>query len=323
MDISTRYMGLNLPNPVVVSSSGLTSDIEGVRDAADAGAGAVVLKSLFEEDIAHAVHANPNAAGDAHPEAAAYMEQMGMMLQPDAYLGFVEQAAKELDIPVIASLNCYSENWWTDYAARIETVGADAIELNLSPLALNPDTTANEIEQKVISMVALARKTVRLPLAVKLGPHYSALPNLAVSLQEAGAGALTLFNRFFKLDIDIEQLKFKAGKSLSTREEFGSVLRWIGILSDLTDLDLAASTGVYDGSDLIKVLLAGGNAAQFCSVLYREGLDVIANVLEELKTWMGRHQFGKLDDFRSRLSLEDDQRSAFYQRTQYVKAFRS
>ncbi len=323
MDISTRFMGLQLPNPVVVSSSSLTADIQGVRKAADAGAGAVVLKSLFEEDIETAVESNANAAGDAHPEAAAYMQQMGMMLHPDAYLGFVEQATKELDIPVIASLNCYSEKWWTDYAERIENVGADAIELNLSPIALDPKTQAKEIEKKLVGMVKLARKTVKLPLAVKIGQHYSALPNLANEIQGAGANALTLFNRFYNLDINIEELTFKSGNSLSSKEEFGPVLRWVGILSDLTELDIAASTGVNNASDLIKVLLAGGDVAQYCSVLYREGLDVIPGILAELKDWMGRHDFENINDFRSKLSLEDDQRSAFYQRLQYVKAFRA
>lgn len=322
MDISTRFMGLALPNPVVVSSSSLTADIDGVRDAAQAGAGAVVLKSLFEEDIANAVEKTSNATAAAHPEAEAYMEHMGMMLQPDVYLGFVEQASRELDIPVIASLNCYSEDWWTDYAERIENVGADAIELNLSPMALDPKTQSKDIEKKLLAMVKLARKTVKLPLAVKIGQHYSALPQLANQIEQAGANAITLFNRFFKLDIDIENLNFKAGKSLSTREEFGPVLRWVGILSDVSDIDIAASTGIYDASDMIKVLLAGGDVAQFCSVLYREGLDVIANVIEELRDWMARHEFESIGDFRSRLSLEDDQRTGYYQRLQYVKAFR-
>ena len=201
-------------------------------------------------------------------------------------------------------------------------MGADAIELNLSPMALDPKTRAGDIEKKLLEMVKLARRTVKLPLAVKIGQHYSALPQLANQIHEAGANALTLFNRFFQLDIDIENLKFRAGKSLSTREEFGPVLRWVGILSDLSEIDIAASTGIYDAGDMIKVLLAGGDVAQFCSVLYREGLDVIANVIEDLKDWMTRHEFSTIGDFRSRLSLQDDQRTGYYQRLQYVKAFR-
>ena len=315
-------MGLSLPNPIVVSSSNLTADIKGVRKAAEAGAGAVILKSLFEEDIASMVDKSRKASSFVHPEADAYIEHMGMLLDADEYLDFVETASGELDIPVIASLNCYSEEWWTDYAERIEKVGADAIELNLSPMATDVKTDARDIEKKLIGMVALARKTVKLPLAVKIGQHYSSLPNLAVKLEDAGANALTLFNRFFKLDIDIEKMVFKSGNSLSAREEFGPVLRWVGILSDLVGMDIAASTGVYDASDVIKVLLAGGNVAQLCTVLLKEGLDVISKISADLEHWMERHEFTSVDEFRSRLSLEDDQRNAYYQRLQYVKAFR-
>jgi dihydroorotate dehydrogenase (fumarate) len=321
-NISTKFMGLSLPNPVVVSSSGLTSNISGVKKAIDAGAGAVVLKSLFEEDIAANVSQSRLNAAVPHPEAEAYMQQMGMLLEPDEYLTFVEESAKASDIPIIASLNCHSEKWWADYAERIEKVGADAIELNLSPMALNEKTGSSEVEDTLINMIKLARATVKLPLAVKIGQGYSALPHLANRIRKAGANSLTLFNRYYRFDIDIEKMKLESGNSLSAPEEFGPVLRWIGILSDLTDLDFAASTGVYNASDLIKVLLAGGNVAQFCSVLYRDGMSVIPKVLEDLANWMEAHDFTKLSDFHSLLSLEDDERSAFYQRLQYVKALK-
>lgn len=322
MDLSTRFMNLSLPNPVIVSSSGLTANIAGVREAVEAGAGAVVLKSLFEEDIAAGVERSRQNAVVSHPEAGAYMEQLGMLLEPDEYLTFVEECAQSVDVPIIASLNCHSEKWWTDYAERIEKVGADAIELNLSPLALEQKTSAMDIENTLVSMVKLARETVKLPFAVKIGQNFSALPHLVNRIQKAGADSLTLFNRYYMVDIDIENMQFKSGNSLSAPEEFGPVLRWIGIISDLTDLDLSASTGVYDASGLIKVLLAGGNAAQFCSVLYRNGMEVITQVLEDLSSWMEKHEFSKLSDFRGRLSLEDDKRNAFFQRLQYVKALK-
>ncbi len=322
MDLSTRFMKLSLPNPIIVSSSGLTADIDGVRKAVDAGAGAVVLKSLFEEDIAAGVERSRQNAVVSHPEAEAYMEQLGMLLEPDEYLTFVEDCAGSVDVPVIASLNCHSEKWWTDYAERIEKVGADAIELNLSPIALEQKISAADIENTLVSMVKLARKTVKLPLAVKIGQNYSALPHLVDRIRKAGADSLTLFNRYYKVDINIENIQFKSGNSLSAHEEFGPVLRWIGIISDLTELDISASTGVYNASDLIKVILAGGNAAQFCSVLYRDGMEVIPGVLEDLSAWMEKHEYSELSDFRSLLSLEDDKRNAFFQRLQYVKALK-
>ena len=323
MDLSTAFMKLSLPNPVIVSSSSLTSTTQAVCDAVEAGAGAVILKSLFEEDIAAGVEQSQNNSVDSHPEAAAYMEQLGMLLEPDAYLSLVEESVKAVDVPVIASLNCYSDKWWTDYAERIELMGADAIELNLSPMALDPKTTAKDIEDSLVNLVKLARKTVKLPLAVKIGQNYSALPHLANRLRQAGADSLTLFNRYYKFDIDIENLEFKSGNSLSSEEEFGPVLRWIGILSDVIELDISASTGVYSASDLIKVLLAGGNAAQFCSILYREGLGVIGTVLKDLESWMEKHGYTVISDFQSLLSHEDDKNNAFYQRLQYVKALRN
>jgi dihydroorotate dehydrogenase (fumarate) len=305
-----------------VSSSSLTATTEAVKKAVDAGAGAVVLKSLFEEDIAAGVEKSRKNAAVSHPEAEAYMEQLEMLLEPDAYLTLVEESIKEVDVPVIASLNCYSDKWWTDYAERIEKVGADAIELNLSPMALDVKTTPRDIENTLVNMVKLARKTVKIPLAVKIGQNYSALPHLADRIRQAGADSLTLFNRYYKFDIDIEKLSFRSGNSLSAREEFGPVLRWVGILSDLTELDISASTGVYDAADLIKVLLAGGNAAQFCSVLYRDGLDTIGKILKDLSSWMEAHNYTALSDFQGLLSREDDKKNAFYQRLQYVKALR-
>jgi len=321
-DLSTQFMGLSLPNPLVVSSSGLTASVEAVRKAVDAGAGAVVLKSLFEEDIAAAAEKAKSSGTSAHPEAEAYLGQINMLLEPDEYLGFVEDCSRDFDVPVIASLNCHSDRWWTDYAGRIEKVGADAIELNLSPMALDAKTDSKSMEDRLVAMVKLARKTVEVPLAVKLGPNWSALPHLAGRLDDAGADALTLFNRYYAVDIDVDAVELKAGNSLSAAEEFGPVLRWIGILSDLTDLDLAASTGVFSSSDLIKVLLAGGQVAQFCSVLYREGVEVIRGILDETARWMDGKGYASVQEFRGLLSLEDDQRNAFYQRLQYVKALK-
>ena len=320
MDLSTRYMGLSMPNPVIVSASPLTANASSVAKVVEAGAGAVVLTSLFEEDIASNLDSQPASMG--HPEAEAYVRKMGMLLEPDNYLSLVETCAARSDVPVIASLNCHSEEWWVDYAKRIEAVGADAIELNLSPMALDTRLDSNSIEDALVSMVRLARQEVKIPLAVKIGPNWSALPHLAHRLEKSGADALTLFNRYYKVDIDIENVGFKSGNSMSVKEEFGPVLRWIGILSDLTELDISASTGVYGAEEVIKTLLAGGNAAQMCSALLRQGTGHLTTVLEDLKNWMEEHGYSTISDFHSLLSLEDDQRNAFYQRLQYVKALK-
>ncbi len=315
-------MGLSLPNPLIVSASPLTANIKGVKKAFKAGAGAVVLTSLFEEDIAGA-NSSVEIDYNIHPEALDYVERMNMLLEPDRYLEFVEESVNSVDIPVIASLNCYSPRWWVDYTERIAGVGADGIELNLSPIALDSGTDAKSIEDRLINMVSLARETVSIPLAVKIGPGFTALPHLANALKEAGANALTLFNRFYRMDIDIEKLEFKSGNSLSSAEEFGTVLRWIGILSDTSGIELSASTGIYDEEGAVKVLLAGGQTIQICSAIYRHKSGVLRKILNGLMGWMESHNFNSLDDFRGRLSFKGDEMEDYYHRLQYVKALKN
>ncbi|MCG8453415.1 MAG: dihydroorotate dehydrogenase-like protein [Spirochaetales bacterium] len=320
MDLKTQYMGLELKNPVVVSASGLTSSADGVKKAIEAGAGAVVLNSLFEEDIAAAVGDAGVTTASIHPEAEVYAKHMGMLLQPDSYLELVERSVGE--VPVIASLNCYSKKWWVDYAQRLENVGANALELNLAPMALDSRTTAAKLEDELVEMVYLAREAVTLPLSVKIGHSFTSLPHLATRLESAGANSLTLFNRYYNVDIDIENVSFQSGNSLSSPQEFGPVLRWVGILSDTVEMDVAASTGLDGAKELIKALLAGANVGQFCSTLYRNGLKQIGVILDELSEWMENHGYENISDFYSLLSLNDDQRDAFYHRLQYVKALK-
>jgi len=320
MDLSTSFMGLRMPNPLVVSSSGLSASVEGVKKAVEAGAGAVVLKSLFEEDIAAAVGRTKPEISESHPEAESYLQQMGMLLEPDEYLSFVESSVQLVDVPIIASLNCYSANWWVDYARRIEKVGANAIELNIAPLATNPEMESAQLEDDLVALVELARKVVKIPIAVKIGQHFSALPQLAVRLHQAGADGLTLFNRYYRLDIDIEKVEFISGNSLSVQEEFAPVLRWIGIVSNLTSLDIAASTGIHGAPNVIKALLAGSDSVQLCSVLYREGLGAMAAIKKNLETWMKMHNYSTISDFHGLLSFK--KRGDYYHRLQYVKALK-
>jgi len=319
-DLSVKYMGLDLPNPVIVSSSDLTSGTAGVKKAVEAGAGAVILKSLFEEDIAASLVNAGSSSISAHPEVDEYIEEMGMLLEPDKYLTVIEESVKEFDVPVIASLNCYSEKWWTEYAGRMEIVGADAIELNLSPIALKDNITAADLEKKIINMVKLARKTVKIPLAIKLGSNFTALPNFAKQLKRAGADSLTLFNRFYNIDVDIDKIELKSGNSLSVKEEFNQVLRWLGILSGLSDLDLTASSGVYSRDEVVKSILAGASAAQICSVIYREGMPVIGKIVNGFSEWMEERNYSSIADFKGKLSLNKGNRNDFYNRLQYVKA---
>ncbi len=320
-DISTKYMGLNLKNPLVVSSSSLTQKLEGVKKCADAGAGAVVLKSLFEEQI----EAETKVIEDGsdmlvHPEAIDYVRQMGMRIGPNEYIDLIEGAKKEVDIPIIASLNCITDRWWLDYAKEIERAGADAVELNIAIMPRSRGVTPGDIEKRYIRIVHNIRSSIELPIAVKIGPYFTVLPDIAGRLREAGADAIVLFNRFYQLDIDIENLKLKPGYRFSNPQEIYTPLRWMALLYDKVGCDLAASTGVHDGAGVIKMILAGADAVQVCSTLYLNGLEQISVMLEELGRWMDKRGFSSLSDFRGAMSKAESSQPEYYERLQYIKA---
>lgn len=322
-DLRTKYMGLELKNPFIISSSGLTDSVDKVKKAAAAGAGAVILKSLFEEDIANAAEKDGSLdAYSMHPEAMEYINHLGMLQQPDAYLEFVEQSVKAVDIPVIASLNCYSDEWWLDYAQRIEKMGAHGIELNIALVPVSVRESAEDVETKIFSIVKKAVDALNIPVSVKIGSSFSSLPGIVNKLRQAGASAVVLFNRFYRPDIDIESLEFKMGNPLSSEDEYSTVLRWTGILSDLVECDFSATTGIHSASSAIKLILAGANTVQFCSVLYKKGVGHLTEIIKETEEWMDKKEFEKVSDFYSLLSLEDDEDKKYYQRVQYVKALK-
>ena len=239
-DLSVSYMGLKLKNPVIVGSSSLTGSLPKLKRCEEAGAGAVVLKSLFEEQIeAQTVQMEKQAGPPAHPEAADYMRQVGLRLNQDEYLKLVKEAKASLSIPVIASLNCVSPSWWVNYASRLAKAGADALELNIALLASDFERSAADIEAAYLKILGEVRSRVKLPIAVKLGPHFTSLPQMSLALRRAGASALVLFNRFYQLDFDIERLALTPGYHLSSPDEIHLPLRWIAILSTHVGCDLA------------------------------------------------------------------------------------
>ena len=322
-DLQTQYMGLTLRNPFIVSSSGLTNSVEKVKKAAEAGAGAVILKSLFEEDIVSAVQKDASLdTYSIHPEAAEYINQLGMLSQPDSYLELVEEAVKAVDIPVIASLNCYTDKWWMDYAKRIEKMGAAGLELNIALVPVSVKESPEAMEDAICEIVEKAVKALRIPVAVKIGSYFSSLPSFVHKLKKAGTSAVVLFNRFYRPDIDIETLEFKNGNPLSSEEEYSQVLRWTGILSDLVECDFSASTGIHSADTAIKMILAGANTVQVCSVLYKKGIGTLTEMIAGMEQWMEKKGYASIDDFFSLLSLEDDEKKVFYQRLQYVKALK-
>lgn len=314
-------MGLQLKNPIIVSSSSLTNNINSIKSCENSGAAAVVLKSLFEEQIAAEIgEIEKDHSVDSHPEAVDYVRQLGIDLKADSYLELIRQAKNEVEIPVIASLNCISNDRWTEFARSIEQAGADALELNIALMPRDIYTGAREIEEEVVNIAASVRKMVKIPVAVKIGPYFTSLPKMAEQLQQAGVDALALFNRFYRPDIDIENIEVISGYRYSAPEEIALSLRWIAILSRQLNIDLAGSTGIFDGAGVIKHLLAGAKAAMICSTLFINGFKQIGIMLDRIRFWMDTHNYQSLDDFRGLLSKKNIQKPAYFERLQYIKA---
>ncbi|TEU00996.1 MAG: dihydroorotate dehydrogenase-like protein [Candidatus Stahlbacteria bacterium] len=321
VELSTKYMGMDLRNPLIVASSGLVNSLEGVEKCAESGAGAVVLKSLFEEQIeADTKELMEHIWLNGHTEAFDYVRGMGMSLGPSDYLKLIEDVKKKVTIPVIASLNCVSAKWWVDYAKQIENTGADALELNISVMPSDPNRVSEEIEKQYYDIVEGVRRHINIPIAVKIGPFFTSIARMARELYRRGVSALVLFNRFYQLDIDVDSIKLVGGNPLSSPKEMNLPLRWIALLSGRIECDFAASTGVHNGIDAIKMILAGAKAVQICSVLYQNGVEQIGRVQKEMEDWMKGHNFESLSDFRGILSQEESDKSELYERLQYIKA---
>jgi dihydroorotate dehydrogenase (fumarate) len=320
-DLSTDYMGLKLRNPLIVGSCSLTNSVEGIQRCADAGAGAVVLKSLFEEQIeADTKEVEKHVWLAGHTEAYDYVRKIGIETSSQDYLNLVEKAKAAVTTPVIASLNCITPAWWTDYAKKVENAGADAIELNLAVLPSDSRHSGEDIEKLHYRIVEDVSRSVSIPIAVKIGPYFTSMARVATELGDKGASALVLFNRFYQVDINIDRLDIVPGYRFSTPEEINFSLRWISLLAGRVGCELSATTGVHDASGMIKQLLAGAATVQVCSTLYIHGIGHIATMLSNLEAWIQKHHFTAVKDFQGRLSQKDSDRPELYERLQYIKA---
>ena len=320
-DLSVKYIGLKLVNPVVVSSCSLTNSLKGVQSCADAGAGAVVLKSLFEEQIrVESQDIEKYLWFSGHPEALDYVRNMTMELGPREYLNLIEEAKKAVSIPVIASLNCVSPEWWADYAIQIEAVGADALELNIAVMPSDPQRCGEEIEELYFRILEEVRSRIKIPIAAKLDPYFTCTAYVANEFSNRGASALVLFNRLYQFDINIDNLELATGYRFSSPEEMNTSLRWIALLAGRIKCDLAASTGVHNGAQVVKQLLAGASVVQICSTLYLDGLGQIDRILAYLGNWMEEHDFNSVDQVCGKMSQMQSDRPELYERLQYIKA---
>lgn len=321
VDLSTEYMGLNLKNPIIVSSCGYTGKVENIKKCEENGAGAVVLKSLFEEQI---IRDTEDMMEDLwlgwHTESIDYVRGMGMALGPESYIGLIKESKVQVDIPIIASLNCISTKWWLEYAKRIEGAGADALELNIAIMPVDPDRKSEEIERKYYDIADNVIRNVGIPVSVKIGPYFTNLPEIARELYIRGISALVLFNRFYQLDIDIENIELTSGNPLSASREMSLPLRWIALLSSQIECDFSATTGIHTGKDVVKVLLSGANSAQICSTLYKNGVEFIGKIVRNLENWMLENGYEKIEDFRGMLSREESEKAELYERIQYIKS---
>ncbi len=323
-DLTTSYLGLTLANPLVPSASPLTGSTDTLRRLEAAGAAAVVLPSLFEEQIEHdamAVHHSLEFGADGFGEAAGgyFPEMDSYNTGPQRYLAQVEAAKAAVRIPVIASLNGTSRGGWTLYARLCEEAGADAIELNVYLVAADPDVPSSQVEQQYVDLVAAVRAAVSVPLAVKVGPYFSSMAHMARRLVAAGADGLVLFNRFYQPDLDLDELEVRPDLELSSSSELRLVLRWMAILSGRVDASLAATTGVHTHEDVVKLILAGADVTMLASALLLRGPAHLGNVLERARAWFVERGYESVAQARGSLSQRHSPDPAAFERANYMR----
>lgn len=327
VDLSTRYLGFELANPLVASASPLTGDLDTLYALEDAGASAVVLPSLFEEQIEHqqmAMHALYESLQDGHGEAATYFPELETYNSgPESYLALVANARKSLRVPVIASLNGTTNAGWVRYAKRIEEAGASALELNVYLVAADPEVSAAQVEERYLDLVRAVRTSISIPLAVKVGPHFSSFANMARKLVDAGAQGLVLFNRFLHPDIDLETLEVKPDLELSTPSESRLAVRWVAILRGRVKASLAATGGAHGPAEVAKLLLAGADVVMMASALLRQGPGHLKGVRAGLQTWLEEKEYLSVEQMKGSLSQVNSPDPGAFERANYMKALTS
>jgi dihydroorotate dehydrogenase (fumarate) len=322
-DLTTTYLGLKLPTPIIAGSSGLTDRPEKIAVLENYGAGAVVLKSIFEEEILMEYEKvlSEEASGRYKDDYLDYFDYRIKQTNIENYLDLIIQAKKAVKIPVIASINCNTTHEWTYFAKKIQEAGADALELNIfimpSILARSPEN----IEQTYLEIIRSVRKEIKIPLSVKMSYYFSNLAGMIAELSHCNIAGLVLFNRSYSPDIDIDKLEITSANVLSSPKDLPVSLRWIAIMANRVRCDLAASTGVHDGKAVVKQLLAGANAVQVVSALYEKGPEFLKTMLKELSDWMINKNYGKIDEFRGLLSQERQVNPALFERVQFMKYF--
>jgi dihydroorotate dehydrogenase (fumarate) len=327
MDLSTTYLGLNLKNPVVISASPLCEEIDNIRKMEDAGAAAVVLHSLFEEQItleSQELDRRLSETTGAFAEALFYFPDMtSYNLGPDGYLEHIRKAKAAVSIPIIASLNAVSNGAWIQFAKSIEQAGADGLELNIFTLQTDPSVTGGQIEDAYCALVREVASSVRIPVAVKLTPFFTAMANVARRLEQAGARGLVLFNRLYQPDFDLEALEVRHTLQLSTPYESLLRLHWVAILYGHVNVDLAVTGGFHSGQDVLKAMMAGAKVAEIASAVLKNGISHVGKILDEMRAWMQEHEYESVKQMQGSMSLRSVANPNAFLRSNYMKVLSS
>ncbi|MBI3189989.1 MAG: dihydroorotate dehydrogenase-like protein [Ignavibacteriales bacterium] len=324
MNLKTTYLGIELKNPLIPSASPLSHSVDSMKRLEDAGAAAVVMYSLFEEQIKHEAAELDHYLSfgtESFAESLTYLPNFGEYnLGPDEYVDLLQKAKQSLEIPVIASLNGITVGGWINYAAKLEQAGADAIELNVYYIPTDPILTSAEVEDRYLEVRHAVKRAVKIPVAMKLSPFFSSFANMARRLDQAGADGLVLFNRFFQPDIDLVSLDVKPGVTLSTSFAMRVPMRWIAILHGKVKASLAATSGIHSAEDVIKMLMAGADVTMMCSSLLKNGHQHIAHVLREIERWMIEHEYVSVRQMKGSMSQESVTDPSAFERANYMKA---
>lgn len=326
-DLSTKYLGLNLRNPIVAGSSGLTNSVNDIIEMEENGAGAVVLKSIFEEQILLETEYKLKKAQEDemmysdHSETFDYLDLHIKEKELSGYINMIKEAKRKVQIPIIASINAITANEWTNFARQIEQAGADAIELNIFIMPFNFNKSSSDNEQAYYTILKKVKSLVNIPVSVKISPYFSNLGSVILQLEEQGANGVVLFNRFSGPDIDVNNIKITTADILSSPHDITNSLRWIAIMSNRVKMSLAASTGIHDGEAVVKQLLAGATVTQVASALYKHGPETISTMLNYLTDWMEDRGYNYIDQFRGKLSQSATENPDVYERLQFMRHF--
>jgi len=325
INLNTTYLGLKLKNPIIAASCGLTDSVQKIKELEDAGAGAIVLKSLFEEEILMEMEEqelNMTSRPYIYPETFDYMDEEPQEDTIRKYLRLVKETKAAVSIPIIASINCVSAQKWTYFAEELQKAGADALEINIFVLPTDMNRTSEENEQVYFDVVNKVKEKVSIPVSVKISSYSSNLATLIKKLDDIVDGVV-MFNRFYSPDFDINTLEVTSGQILSNGDDYKNSLRWIGIMRDRVSCSLAATTGLHTSESIIKQILAGADSVQLASILYKQGSEYIDILLKEIHAWMTEHEFESIDEFRGKMSQSNANDPAAFERVQFMKQFRN